>query len=614
MFIRKTTKRIKGKTYTNHVLVESVWTEKGPRQKTVCSLGSLKPRPKEQWLSLACSIQDALIGQMRLEGYGEEVESIVRKVEQGKRGKRIRARRGLEEIEAEAVSVDPKKVKAEKPREAGPLHVGINFWGKVGLDGILSAAGLSKKDRILTLAMTMNRFIHPSSELAMPDWVNRTALGDITGFDFSALNEDSLYRNMDKLYMQREFIERALQEKEASLFNLDDTIYLYDLTSTYFEGQCKSNPKAKRGYSRDKRPDCKQVVIGLVVNRDGFPKAHEVFDGNRRDQTTVAEMLDVLEARAGRQKGSTVVIDRGMAYEANLEEIKSRGYHYIVASRQVERNEWLDEFEEEEGWQELIREPSPRNPFQKKVRITVKRGASGEETYVLCRSEGRYEKDGAIWRGKEKKFLSDLEKLSLRIQKGKLKEEKKIYEAIGRIKERFPVQCHYYKISYDRSSRELSWQISTENKEKLKKLQGCYILRTERQDMSAEEIWRLYSLLTRAENAFRAMKSPLCERPIFHQLQHRVETHIFLCVLAYHLLVAVEKTLTDKGIHTSWATVREVLSTHEVITIVLPTSDGDVIKIRRGTEPEPEHLEIYRDLGLPFELMKPRKLAEHTLT
>ena len=192
MFVRKTTKKDKGRTYTNYVLVESVRTEKGPRQKSVCSLGSLKPRPKEQWLSLAQRVQDALIGQMRVEGFGEEIEAIVRKVK-NKGEKKINPRRNLQKIEEEIVSVNPKKIKVEKPRQAGHLHAGIHFWGKVEMDSILETAGLSKKSRILSLAMVMNRLISPSSELAMPGWINRTALGDIVGVDFSGLNEDSLY-------------------------------------------------------------------------------------------------------------------------------------------------------------------------------------------------------------------------------------------------------------------------------------------------------------------------------------------------------------------------------------------------------------------------------------
>ena len=601
MYIRKNTRRHKGKTYTNYVLVESVRTDKGPRQKTVCSLGSMKPRPKEQWLELAQKVQDALVGQMRVEGHGDEVESILQKIEDRK-NKKAKQRKTLREKEEEVVSVNPGKVKVEKPREAGPLHVGIHFWRKVEMDEILKSAGLTKKSRMLTLAMTMNRLICPKSENAMPAWINKTALGDMTGIDFSSLNEDALYRNMDKLHKHRGFIEKTLSEKEASLYNLDKTIYLYDLTSTYFEGECKSNPKAKLGYSRDKRPDCKQVVVGLVINRDGFPQAHEIFDGNRTDKTTVGEMLDILEKRVGREKGSAVVVDRGMAYESNLEEIKSRGYHYIVASRQSEREEWLSDFEKDHDWEEIIRRPSPTNPFQKKSRVEIKKRVEGNETYVLCRSEGRIEKDGAIWRKKEKRFLADIKKLSVRIQKGNLKDNNKIYEAIGRLKERYPVQCRYYSISYDALTRSLSFEINQEDRKKMESLYGCYILKTDMEDMSGDEIWRTYSLLTRAESAFRAMKSPLCERPIFHQVEHRVETHIFLCLLAYHLLVAIEKTLLDKGIHTSWAAVREALSTHQVVTVVLPTSDGDTIKIRRGTEPEPEHIEIYSNWGFRLSL------------
>ncbi len=608
MYIRKNTRRHKGKTYTNYVLVESVRTDKGPRQKTVCSLGSMKPRPKEEWLELARKVQDALVGQLRVEGYGEEVEAILQKIEAGK-NKKAKTGKTPQETEQEFVSVKPDKVNVEKPREAGPLHAGMHFWHKVEMDEILKSAGLKEKSRKLTLAMTMNRLICPKSEHAMPNWINKTALGDMTGIDFSSLNEDALYRNMDKLHEHRGYIEKTLSEKEATLYNLDNTIYLYDLTSTYFEGECKANPGAKPGYSRDKRPDCKQVVVGLVINRDGFPQAHEIFDGNRTDKTTVGQMLDILEKRVGRGKGSAVVVDRGMAHESNLEEINSRGYRYIVASRQSEREEWLSEFERDDDWEEIMRRPSPTNPSQKKSKVEIKKRSEGNETYVLCRSGGRIEKDRAIWQKKERRFLRDIKKLSVRIQKGNLKDNNKIHEALGRLKERYPVQCRYYNISYDAPTRSLSYEISEEDKEKMENLYGCYILKTDMEDMNGDEIWRTYSLLTRAESAFRAMKSPLCERPIFHQVEHRVETHIFLCLLAYHLLVAIEKTLQDKDIHTSWESVREALSTHQVVTVVLPTSDGDIIKIRRGTEPEPGHVEIYRNLGLPFELMKPRKLV-----
>jgi transposase len=455
--------------------------------------------------------------------------------------------------------------------------------------------------------MTLNRLIFPLSEHAMPDWIRRTAMADIVGEDFSELNEDALYRNLDKLHPNREAIERELGEREKTLFNLDDTLYLYDLTSTYFEGQAKQNPQAKRGYARDKRPDCKQVVVGLVLDRDGFPKAHEIFDGNRQDRSTVEEALEVLEKRTGKKPGSTVVVDRGMAYEENLKQIRGRGHHYIVAGRQPERNEWLDDIENEEEWEEVIRIPSPHNPFQKKSPVQVKRRTKQGEVYILCISEGREEKDRAIRVKHEERLIHDLERLKGRVEKGQLKKSEKIHEAIGRLKERYPRVARYYRIEYDAEHNSVAWQEDAEKKAIAAKLDGSYVLKTDRQDLTADEIWRTYILLTRVESAFRSMKSPLMERPIFHHLKNRTQTHIFLCVLAYHLLVAIEKRFLDKGIHTSWWTIRQQLSTHQVVTVVLPTADGRVLKIRKAGSPEPVHREIYETLRIPLEVMKPVK-------
>ena len=409
------------------------------------------------------------------------------------------------------------------------------------------------------------------------------------------------------LHPNREEIERELGEREKTLFNLDDTLYLYDLTSTYFEGQAKQNPQAKRGYSRDKRPDCKQVVVGLVLDRDGFPKAHEIFDGNVQDRSTVDAMLCVLERRSGKKPGSTVIVDRGMAYAQNLKQIRERGHHYIVAARQAERNEWLDDIENEEDWEEVIRVPSPRNPSQKKSPVQVKRRTKEGEVYILCLSEGREEKDCAIRVKQEERLINDLQGLKTRVEKGQLKKSEKIHEAIGRLKERYPRVARYYRMEYDAEQKSVAWQEDAEKKAIAAKLDGSYVLKTDRQDLTADEIWRTYILLTRVESAFRSMKSPLMERPIFHHLKNRTQTHIFLCVLAYHLLVAIEKRFLDKGIHTSWWTIRQELSTHQVVTVVLPTADGRVLKIRKAGSPEPVHREIYETLRIPLEVMKPVK-------
>ena len=598
MFIRKTVKRHNGRSYSTYLLVESVRTPEGPRQKTICSLGDLSPGPRQKWLGLVNRVEAALQGQAPLDGPDPLVEGIVDKI----RSAEPRLRR-----DDDIVAVHTDQVSLEKAREAGPVHVGHQLWRRLGLGEILQHSGLSARARLLSEVMVLNRLVAPCSEHAMPGWIERTALSDILSVDLSELSDESLYRNLDRLHPNRQRIESELAEREKSLFNLDDTYYLYDLTSTYFEGQCLLNPKAQRGYSRDQRPDCKQVVVGLVLDRDGFPKAHEVFSGNCQDRASLEHMLSQLEQRSGRHGGATVIVDRGMAYEDNLAQIRARGHHYLVASRQSERQAFFDELEDEHGWQELIRQPSPRNPGQKKSRVWIKRAETAEHLYVLCRSEGRKAKDQAIRLKQEKRLLADLARLQKRIDAGRLKRPEKTHEALGRLKERYPRVARYWRMSYQEDPPKLAWQEDSDKKQRAIRLDGAYLLKTDRKDLSAEEAWRLYILLTRVEDAFRDMKSPLSERPIFHHLQHRVETHIFLCVLAYHLLVAVEKSFLDQAIHTSWATLREQLRTHQVVTAVLPTTDGHLLKIRRATTPEPQHRLIYKVLGIPEEVMVPVK-------
>ena len=598
MFIKRTTRRVGGKTYVNHLLVESVATPQGPRHRTICSLGSLAPAPKAEWQGLARKLSAALGGQTTLlpEPTVDALTAQTRPARRHPRGPGD-----------DVIAVHADRVQTEEAREAGPVHVGHQLWKALALDRILAAAGLSARAGVLTEVMTLNRLIRPASEHAMPDWIRRTALADLLGRDFTALADDALYRNLDRLHPQRGAIERALAERERTLFNLDDTLYLYDLTSTYFEGRCPYNAQAKRGYSRDHRPDCKQVVVGLVVDRDGFPKAHEVFDGNRLDRTTLADMLTTLEDRTGRRGGATVVVDRGMAFADNLQAIVERGHHYLVASRQAERTAHLDAFEDETAWTPVIREPSPRNPGQKKSRVDIKRQVVAGEVHILCRSEGRTEKDRAIREKHEQRLLADLEKLQARVRAGRLQEPAKIHEAIGRLKERYPRVARYYDITVDAAGSSVTWTLDADKHARAVRLDGSYLLKTDRQDLSDDEIWRLYALLTRVEDAFRDMKSPLMERPIFHHLEHRVQTHIFLCVLAYHLRVASEKRFLDTGIHTSWATLREQLSTHQVMTVVLPTTNGRTLRIRKASTPKEIHREIYRTLGIPHEIMKPVK-------
>ena len=597
MFIKRTAKTVKGKTYYNHLLVESITTPKGPRHHTVCSLGSLDPGPKEEWMSLAKKLQAALSGQQTLFDDPKIAEFA----------KQLRL--PIQDATPEAaIKVDPKKVTVEEVREAGAVHVAHQMWNKLGVGEVLQEAGLSERGCKLTELMTINRLVEPASEHAAADWVHRTALPDILGEDFSTLSDESLYRNLDRLHPHREKIEKGLAERERSLFNLEDSIFLYDLTSSYFEGECLLNEQAKLGYSRDKRPDCKQVVVGLVLGKEGFPIGHEVFDGNRNDSTTVSDMLDLLEARVGKRSGATVVVDGGMSSQENLDLLKERGYHYVVACKRQERANFFDEFVSQDGWENLVREPSPTNPCQKKSVVRVKASRTdGGGMYALCIGEERIQKDRAIREKQESKLVADVTKLQDRVTSGKLKDRNKIYESIGRLKERYSRAARYYKIDFDPKSHVVTCLEDKHKKEKAESLDGGYVLRTSRDDLSESEVWRIYSLLTRVESAFRDMKSPLMERPIFHHLKNRVQTHIFICVLAYHLLIAIETTCRAKALHTSWETLRKQLSTHQVMTVVLPTTDGRILKIRKASTPEETHKNIYTVLGIPEQIIAPVK-------
>jgi transposase len=611
MFIKRTTKSVNGIPYHNYLLVQSVKTEKGPRHKVVCSMGNLEPGPPEKWLVMAHRVEKAVSGQLPLFN-NPMIDRIVSQAREAgmlepQAEKKVLEKQKQNEPEP-WVTVDTRTFQMDDACEAGPVHVGHQIWDKLELNEILESAGLSEKAKQLTEIEVINRLVEPGSEHSVRNWVSRTALPDIFREDLTPVNDTALYRNLDNLHPERSKIEQALADKERNLFNLQSTIFLYDLSSTYFEGLCANNTNAKHGYSRDKRSDCRQVVLGLVLNGEGFPTAHEIFEGNRSDSTTVEDMLTTLDNRTGGQKGLTVVVDRGMSGKENLQSITARGYHYIVASRQAEREQYLAEFESEQGWEEVLREVSPNNERQKKSSVMIKRIAQAAETHILCVSEGRTKKDKAIREKKEKLLLADLEGLRKRVAEGRLVQSKLIHEQIGRLKERYPRVARYYNIAFDSQTSQLVWEENKQGKKKAEKLDGGYLLKTDRKDLSGDEIWHIYGMLTRVENAFRDMKGPLAIRPVFHQLDRRVETHIFICILAYHLLVTIEKLLQDAGIFSSWETIKKELSTHQIVTASMKANNGRILLIRQATNSNPAQKVIYQALKVPSEIIKPVRI------
>jgi len=493
----------------------------------------------------------------------------------------------------------------------GGIHVARALWEELGIAKTLQRLTVKEKRRAphetAIFAMVANRLIRPRSEHAMIPWFDQlVATEDVLGLSPELLNDDLLYRQLDRLHPLRENIETALARREESLFNLDQSIFLYDLTSTYFEGLAAANPKAKRGYSRDHRPDCKQVVIGLALRSEGFPVGHEVFAGNQHDGQTLPDMLRTLKRRFAVRAGDTIVVDRGMADAPCLNAIRAEKLHYIVATRQTRRNEFLAEFESLAEFRELVRQPSPTNPHQRKSRVQVRAVERDGELYVLCLSEGRQAKDRAIRQKHQQRLLADLERLQRGAAAGRLDRDT-IHQRLGRLQERYPRVFRYTDVEVHEQSCALTYSINRTRQELAEQLDGSYMLRTDRLDMDGEQAWRTYMLLTRVEAAFRDLKTPLAERPIFHQLEHRVEAHIFLCVLAYHLLVAIENTLRETDDHRSWATIREVLRTHQTLTTVLPTTNGKELHVRNASTPEPTHRAIYKSLAVPARIMRPRR-------
>ena len=473
------------------------------------------------------------------------------------------------------------------------------FWERLHCDQLLQRCGLSQRQCRLAEIQVVGRLLAPRSERGTVGWFARTALAELMPGSVASVNKDALYRISDQLYAHRVAIETGLAARERELFALQETIILYDLSSTYFEGIAARNEKAEHGYSRDHRPDCKQVVVGLVLDGEGFPKAHEVFTGNTKDETSLARMLDSLDCRtsgaAGWPSRPTVIMDRGLATDENLELLRKRGEHYIVATPQSERRE-------------LFAEIDRARYVPVKVNANGKVVVSGQlrrhqgELYVLCHSVARASKDRAIRQRFEQRLEQDADKLKVRVAAGRLKKPEKINRALGRLLGRYPRVARYYTLQMhtdEKGQAEVTWARKDAAQQLAEELDGTYLLRTDRTDLAEAELWKLYVLLARIEQSFRYLKSTLGIRPVFHQRTERVDAHIFISLLAYHLLHAIERRLQENGDHRSWPTIRDLLATHQMVTIVHRCTDGTVLRLRRPSQPELEHRKIYRALRIP---------------
>lgn len=593
MYIVKVFKKNKysSKQFPCYNLVDSIRTDKGPRQKLILSLGNLDPYnfTSEDLFELAKRIESLLLGQGEFFNSSDTIEDLARTFSQRiiiKNAKSMTPEDNKEELVIKAGSIE-----AAESRTIGAEYVGLSMWEELGLTEILEELNFKQNEIDICKLLVIGRLVYPASELATTYWAQKiSALDELIGRDYSRLSKNILYEVSDKLYANKKIIEEKLSLKEKNLFKLEEKIILYDLTNTYFEGMCEKNPKAKFGRSKEKRSDCRIITVGMVVDGEGFPRFSNFYDGNISEIKTFEEVLnDIVSKRSDKKEVPTIVMDAGIASEENIKIIKDKGYKYIV----VKRGGIPEEIDQNAPFEQVIREDKEKN-----IKIEVTRYDINDEINLYCKSTQKEIKEKSIAGKIETLFVEKIKNLIESIKKGSIKTIEKINQKIGRLKEKYSRVSYYYDIEVKENEKKEVEVTYKKNEEKKKKAEGTYILRTNRNDLSNEGIWNLYRTLTTIETSFKCLKSEPGMRPNFHQLGHRTEGHIFISILAYHLLHSIETRLKSKKDNRTWETIRNILSTQTRITISFKKTDNEGYHLRLCTIAEEEHKKIYKNLSL----------------
>jgi len=572
MYLRELRPKKDGKEHSYWSLVETVRTPEGPRQRTLCYLGELNTSAQARWQKTLAVFNE--------QGESRQLKLFPSQVEPP-------------ENDPHVARVRLDKVRLERARQLGQCFLALELWRRLGLDkfweGLLDDQPAEVPWSRVAAVLAINRLCAPGSELAIEErWYPTTALDDLLAIPAGRLNDTRLYRCLDRLLPHKTKLERHLRERYGELFGAEFDVLLYDLTSSYVEGAAEKDPMLQRGYSRDHRPDCKQVVLALIVNAEGFPLSYETFEGNRADVTTVEAVMRMVERKYGRAR-RVWVFDRGIVSEENLAALRRRGGQYLVGTPRAK----LKQFEAEllAGDWERVR-----------ADVEVKRlpMPDGEETYVLCRTTARREKEQAMRRRFSAQIEKALGQLAQRVATGKLKDRGKIERRLGRIEARFPSVADLYALQLQESEGQLRvhWQMLPERRTWQETREGAYLLRTNLPAESGTELWTKYMQLTEAEAVFRVLKSGLSIRPLFHQLEPRVKAHILVAFLGYALWVTLKHLLQRKQSPLTPARVLALLSTVQSADIVLPTTDGREIRLRRVTTPSPEQRAVLGLLGV----------------
>ena len=593
MYIRRTSikSRRTGEPYYTYRLVESIHTDQGARQRTLVNLGRHFDVPREQWAALAQRIEQLLSGQQDL--IPLDMDSEWESTAQRYAAQVIRAKAKQSEADGSAEpdyqSVDVDSIEVLRPRSVGIEHVALSALRQVELDQKLNALGFTGPQISAALGTLVARMVVPGSELATHEWLQQhSGLGELIEHDFGTTTLTRLYRVADQLYASKDALEAHLYAREKSLFDFDETITLYDLTNTYFEGSGAGNANAALGRSKEKRSDCPLVTLALVLDSSGFPKRSEVFTGNASEPKTLPEMLAKL-VPAGPTQRPTVVLDAGIATEENIEWLKKKKYRYLVVSRKRHR-----QFDEQEAM--IITEEADR-------RIQAQRVVNPEtgEIELYCHSSQREKKENGIHELFAKRFEAAMEKLAEGLNKPRcVKQYDKVMVRLGRLKQKYAKAAQYYEITvkHDEAcgkATSIHWNRKTPIKDTLP---GVYCLRTNQDQWDEATLWHTYTMLTDLEAVFRCLKSELGLRPVFHHKTDRVSAHLFISVLAYHLVHTIRFQLKACGINLSWEGLRRQLAGQDRVTVQLKRADGRTLHIRKTSRAEFRHQRIYDALGI----------------
>ena len=570
-----------------------------PRQKVLASLGDANI-PRSETKAIAKAVERRLHREelmLPVELSAEAASWVVRIARLAEQSQSIPLKAGTTRLDG--VLAD--RIRTDDVVGFGPHLAGLKAWDALGLSGILERQGMTPERIALAQLMVINRLVEPLSEWALADWANRTVLPELLNVQVSRTTKDRLYKTSDDLLGYRREIEQALRSGEQELFSLRRSIVLYDMTNTHFEGLCRSNPKAKHGRNKQKRNDCRQVAVGMAFDDHGFALAHEVFEGNIADTKTLTAMLDRLDL-GDKDLKPVVILDAGFASEANIRLLEERGCSYIINITRGSRSRYADYFQNETFT------ALPGRDSGKQVEVKqIDDPENNERRLVLCRSAQRRQKERAMISRAEDRFLADAQSLSKRIENGRLKKPDVIERKIGALFKKHPRVARFYKAEHKDCSLHL-----VRNDSKLDEalaLCGDYVLKTDK-TMDGEKLWELYMTLLEAEKGFRMLKGTLGLRPNFHQIEKRVDGHIFITVLAYHLLRWIGYRLETAGDVREWRTLRRLLSTHIVATTRLPLADGREISIRKPSEADEEQQRVYNLLGIDWRRAYPARKTE----